>query len=123
MNNAIEIDVKAHYIEDQSRPDEDKYVYAYTIRISNKGSETVQLLSRKWRILDGNNNEQIVQGLGVVGEQPRILPGESYNYTSGLVLATTSGTMNGTYMMQDDSGKEFDVQIPTFALVQPQALH
>ncbi|MFT5082896.1 MAG: ApaG protein [Lentisphaeria bacterium] len=123
MKHSIEVDVKAHYIDEQSRPQENKYVYAYTIRISNRGLQAVQLLSRKWRILDGNNNEQIVQGLGVVGEQPRILPGESYSYTSGLVMATTSGTMNGAYTMKYDAGTEFAVQIPTFALVRPQALH
>ncbi|VUD40377.1 Protein ApaG [Thalassocella blandensis] len=123
MSNAIEIQVKTHYIEDQSKPEEGQYVYAYTIRIENQCPSNVQLLSRKWTITDAKDQIQEVEGIGVVGEQPVIAPGESYTYTSGAVIATASGTMSGSYSFKSDNGEQFEAPIPTFALVRPELLH
>lgn len=123
MNNAIEIQVKTNYIEDQSKPDEGQYVYAYTIRIENQSESNVQLLSRKWTITDAKEQIQRVEGIGVVGEQPVIPPGESYTYTSGAVISTATGTMCGSYTMQNAEGDQFEADIPTFALVRPEMLH
>lgn len=123
MNNSVEILVNAHYIAEQSRPENDQFVYAYTIRIENKGDNVVQLLSRKWIITDAQNKVQEVQGEGVIGQQPTLAPGKSFTYTSGAVIATDSGTMTGTYTMQNDQGEHFDVEIPTFALVRRESLH
>lgn len=123
MNHSVEVKVSASYVADQSRPENDQHVFAYTIRITNQGTKTVQLMSRKWLITDGLDQVQEVQGIGVVGKQPVIPPGESYTYTSGAVIATETGTMTGSYTMQDEDGNHFDAEIPTFALVRPQALH
>lgn len=119
----MKVTVKAHYLEQQSLPTENKFVFAYTIGIENTGSEPTQLISRYWHITDGNNGVQEVQGLGVVGKQPRLMPGESYTYTSGAVLDTPTGTMHGYYVMQRDDGTTFKADVPAFALVPPQALH
>lgn len=122
-NNDIHIDVKTQYLADQSQPDQHKYVFSYTITICNNSDERAQLVSRRWKIVDANDDTQEVAGIGVVGEQPMIEAGEQYTYTSGSVLDTATGTMEGSYQMRDDNGAEFDVIIPTFALVHPQRLH
>ena len=123
MKDGIVVQVQAQYLKDQSRPAANQFVYAYSIRISNKGDTPAQLISRHWRIINANNEVREVQGLGVVGEQPRLEPGQSYSYTSGVVMETGTGTMSGSYTFRHDSGAEFETEIPTFALVQPSALH
>ena len=123
MTTKIEISVKTTYMADQTLPKQ-RYVYAYTITIANQGEESAQLISRHWLIRDANDNIQEVQGIGVVGEQPLIVPGDSYTYTSGVVLETETGLMEGSYqMLGSDSGATFDADIPVFALVPPHALH
>lgn len=119
----IQVKVKTSYLAAQSRPLEHRYVYTYTITIANNSDEPAQLISRHWRITDANEKLQEVQGMGVVGEQPHIKPGESYTYTSGVVLETETGMMEGTYHMRADSGTIFDAEIPPFALVPPHAIH
>ena len=121
--SAISVNVKAQYIKTQSVPAEHRYVYAYTITIANQGDEPAQLISRDWRITDANEKLQEVQGLGVVGEQPHLKPGETYTYTSGVILETETGLMEGTYQMRTDAGAMFDAPIPAFALVPPHAVH
>lgn len=123
--NSKNIKVKAvsEYLLDQSRPDARQYVYTYTISITNEGDTAAQLISRHWFITDDNQRVREVQGIGVVGEQPLIEPGESYTYSSGVVLETRSGLMNGTYTMQTPEGELFVAPIPTFALVHATALH
>ena len=121
--NLIKVSVKTKYIDDQSRPKDGQFVYAYTISIENQGQKTAQLLSRHWRITDANDKQQEVQGMGVIGQQPKIKPGESYSYTSGVILKTETGMMTGTYAMRSDDGDEFEAEIPAFALVKPSALH
>lgn len=120
---SIHVSVKTTYIAAQSQPVEQRYVYAYTITIANQGEETAQLVSRHWRITDANDKLQEVQGIGVVGEQPVIEPGKSYTYTSGVILETETGIMEGTYHMRGNDGAMFDATIPTFALVPPHAMH
>ncbi len=121
--NTIDVDVKTHYLPDQSDPENKQFVYAYTITITNTGDEKAQLISRHWIISDANNKVQEVQGMGVVGEQPMLAPNESYTYTSGVVMETPSGIMGGSYTMQRPSGEKFLAEIPQFALVQPHAVH
>lgn len=123
--NSKDIKVKAvsEYLSDQSRPEAKQYVYTYTISITNQGDSPAQLISRHWFITDENQHIREVQGIGVVGEQPLIEPGESYTYSSGVVLETRSGLMNGTYTMQTPDGELFIAPIPTFALVHAHALH
>ncbi|WP_331345860.1 Co2+/Mg2+ efflux protein ApaG [Cellvibrio sp. UBA7661] len=121
--SAIQVSVKTTYIAAQSVPLEHRYVYAYTITIANNSDEPAQLISRHWRITDANEKLQEVQGIGVVGEQPHIKPGESYTYTSGVILETETGIMEGIYHMRADDGAMFDAQIPAFALVPPHAIH
>ncbi len=122
MTNKIAVSVKTTYMADQTLPLQ-RYVYAYTITIANQGDEPAQLISRHWLIRDANDNLQEVQGIGVVGEQPLIIPGESYTYTSGVVLETETGIMEGSYQLRADSGSTFDADIPAFALVPPHAIH
>lgn len=122
MMNKIEVSVKTTYMADQTLPHQ-RYVYAYTITIANQGDEPAQLVSRHWLIRDANNNLQEVQGVGVVGEQPLIIPGDSYTYTSGVVLETETGIMEGSYQMRAKSGVAFNADIPAFALVPPHAIH
>lgn len=123
MNTPINVSVKTVYIAAQSRPEQQRFVYAYTITITNHGSANAQLISRHWRIKDAEDNLQEVQGIGVVGEQPELLPGGSYTYTSGVVIETETGIMEGTYQMRDADGHLFDAPIPAFALVPPHAMH
>lgn len=123
MPHAINIEVNTKYLSEQSRPAENKYVFAYTITITNQGDQPAQLVGRYWRIVDANSQIQEVQGIGVVGEQPHLAPGESYTYTSGAVLQTPTGTMEGHYEMQGEGGETFNATIPAFALVKPSLLH
>lgn len=115
----ILIRVRPAFLDDESEPDENRYFWSYTIEIENKGAEAVQLMSREWRITDALNKTEIVRGPGVVGEQPRIEPGEVFAYTSGAPLATPSGFMRGVYMMRTDDGDKFEAVIPGFALDSP----
>ncbi|WP_440959026.1 Co2+/Mg2+ efflux protein ApaG [Oceanicaulis sp. LC35] len=115
----IMIRVRPAFREDESEPDEGRYVWSYTIEIENQGAESVQLMSREWRITDAFNQTEIVQGPGVVGEQPHIEPGEVFAYTSGAPLRTPSGFMRGSYAMRTESGEKFEALIPGFALDSP----
>lgn len=116
---SIKVTVKPFYLEDQSSPSDDHYVWAYHVRIENRGRETVQLRRRHWQITDNRGQLQEVRGPGVVGEQPVLQPGQSFEYTSGTPLATPSGIMVGSYEMQTPAGESFAVQIPAFSLDSP----
>ena len=116
---AIEVAVRPIYLEDQSEPDQRQFTWAYQVRIENRGTETVQLRMRHWRITDGNGHVDAVDGPGVVGEEPVLRPGEHHEYTSGATLTTPSGLMGGTYDMETPSGERFPVEIPTFSLDSP----
>jgi ApaG protein len=118
------VSVRAFFLEDQSRPEENRFVWAYRVRIENRGRRTVQLLRRTWRITDAHGRTQMVRGEGVVGEQPVLEPDEAFEYTSGTPLETPSGFMTGTYHMVDAaSGEAFDVAIPNFSLDSPHWQH
>jgi len=119
----IAITVKTTYLDDQSQPELKRFVFAYTITIANIGDIPTQLLKRHWIITDANDVQQEVLGDGVVGEKPHIAPGDHYTYTSGIVLETEVGTMEGHYQMQTDDGGKFDAPIPTFSLTHPKSLH
>ncbi|HEY0523227.1 MAG TPA: Co2+/Mg2+ efflux protein ApaG [Stellaceae bacterium] len=116
---SITVTVKPFYLEDQSSPSENHYVWAYQVRIENGGGETVQLKRRHWRITDGLGRVQEVRGAGVVGEQPVLEPGGSFEYTSGTPLPTPSGIMVGSYEMETQTGATFEVAIPAFSLDSP----
>ncbi len=118
---AIAVTVKPQYLPDQSDPNKAQYVWAYQVRIENKGDTAVQLRSRHWKITDGLGRLQEVKGPGVVGKTPRLRPGEVFEYTSGSSLSTSSGFMGGTYQMVSESGENFDIEIPTFSLDTPNA--
>jgi|SRR5690554_422082 len=121
---AIHIGVDTAYLKDQSLPGAQRFVFRYTIAITNHSDNAVQLISRHWHITDADEQVQEVQGLGVVGEQPVIAPGQTYTYTSGAVLETQTGIMQGSYQMRAiDDGEMFETPIPAFALVPPTALH
>lgn len=121
---AIQVTVTPAYQEEQSSPGENRYVWAYHIRIENHGTETVQLLNRYWHITDSLGHVEEVRGPGVVGEQPVLRPGEAYEYTSGCPLSTPSGIMLGSYEMQSTDGNQFQVEIPAFSLDSPhQPVH
>ncbi len=116
----IHVAVQVFYLEDQSKPEDGKFVWAYRVTIRNGGKVTVQLRERTWKITDAYGRVQIVQGEGVIGEQPVLEPGESFEYTSGTPLPTASGFMTGQYhMVRTASGEAFDVAIPTFSLDSP----
>jgi ApaG protein len=119
----ISIMAETEYVNDQSLPDEERYVFAYTITITNTGLIAATLLRRHWLITDANCKVQEVRGEGVIGEQPHLQPGESFQYTSAAVLETPVGCMQGTYEMIADDGMDFDVQIPVFNLSTPNTLH
>lgn len=119
----IEVQPMPQYIPEQSDPENDRYIFAYTINIKNIGEVPAQLVSRHWIITDGNNEVQEVRGLGVVGKQPLLQPGESFQYTSGSSLTTAIGTMKGTYQMVAEDGTHFEAEIPEFVLASPRALH
>jgi ApaG protein len=118
MNEKYQIDVtvKPLYLPHQSEPGEGKYVFSYTVTLSNTGQLTASLLTRHWIITNGNGDREEVRGGGVVGEHPRLRPGESYQYTSASVLVTPVGTMGGSYQMRAEDGTRFDAKIPTFTL-------
>ncbi len=119
----ISISVNTAYLAEQSDPSADRYVFAYTITIANTGTVAAQLISRHWIITDAENVTQEVKGLGVVGEQPLLRPGESFEYTSGTAMATPVGTMRGSYQMVAEDGNKFDAEIPVFTLSMPRVLH
>jgi ApaG protein len=119
----ISISVNTAYLADQSDPSADRYVFAYTVTIANTGTVAAQLISRHWIITDAENVTQEVKGLGVVGEQPLLRPGESFEYTSGTAMATAVGTMSGSYQMVAEDGNKFDAEIPAFTLSMPRVLH
>ena len=120
---ALGVDVATRYLDDQSEPERDRYVFAYTIRIRNTGKVPAQLLGRHWVITDGNGKVEEVEGEGVVGEQPWLRPGDDFTYTSGAVLETQQGTMHGNYAMVADDGTRFEAPIPAFTLSVPRTLH
>ena len=119
----IDVQVQTRFVPDQSKPDDNRYVFAYTVTLRNAGDLPARLLRRHWVITDSNGKVDEVRGDGVVGEQPWIRPGDDYEYTSGAVLETAVGTMAGSYQMLADDGTEFDAPIPTFTLSIPRTLH
>ncbi|HQS56733.1 MAG: Co2+/Mg2+ efflux protein ApaG [Gallionellales bacterium 35-53-114] len=119
----IQIVAQVKHLAEQSDEADNRYVFSYTITLTNNGDSTVQLLSRHWIITDGNNQVQEVRGQGVVGEQPVIKPGQSFGYTSGTVLSTPVGTMTGSYQMVTEDGTKFEAPIPQFVLSVPRVLH
>ena len=119
----IAVSVQTEFLDDQSKPLDNHYVFSYTITLHNRGTVAARLLSRHWLITDGNGEVREVRGEGVVGEQPRMSPGEGYEYTSGAVLETSVGTMSGSYRMIGDDGMQFDADIPSFVLSIPRTLH
>ena len=119
LTDGIRVRVQSHYLPEQSSPNDDRYVFAYTITISNESTYTAQLRTRHWIITDGRGSVEEVKGDGVVGEQPRLSPGQSFQYTSGCVLTTPIGTMHGTYRFWKDDGTYFDAVIAPFSLASP----
>lgn len=119
----IKINVATHYLPDQSEPAAARFVFAYTVTITNSGNVTAQLISRHWIISDADGKVQEVRGLGVVGQQPLLKPGEHFEYTSGSALATPVGTMKGSYHMVAEDGTQFEATIPEFVLSMPRTLH
>ena len=119
ITKGIAVSVEPAYLEARSSPDSSQYVWAYRVTIENQGRETVRLLSRHWMITNARGELNEVKGPGVVGEQPVLKPGESYEYTSGAPLNTPSGMMGGAYQMESESGERFDIEIPTFSLDRP----
>ncbi|MFT5504543.1 MAG: ApaG protein [Gammaproteobacteria bacterium] len=121
--NHIQVNVETRYIEEQSQPNKNYFVFAYTVTIQNTGHQTAQLLTRHWIITDSNQKVQEVKGDGVIGEQPTLKPGERFVYTSGTMLETSVGTMKGSYQMIADDGTRFDASIAEFVLSPPRVLH
>lgn len=119
----IRVSAQTAYLPEQSDPAQSRYVFAYTITITNRGSVPAQLISRHWIITDAEDKVQEVRGLGVVGEQPRLKPGESFEYTSGTAIATPVGTMRGSYQLVAEDGTRFETPIPPFTLAMPRVLH
>lgn len=122
-NYNTQVEVHTTYISEQSDPDENRFVFAYTVTISNEGQVPAKLLARHWIITNADGKVEEVEGEGVVGEQPHLNPGEQFQYTSGTVLETPVGSMHGTYKMVADDGVEFKAEIPVFTLSVPQILH
>lgn len=119
----IEVDVETAFVDEQSDPEQDRYVFAYTITIRNVGEVAARLLTRHWVITDSNGRIQEVRGEGVVGEQPHLQPGEGFRYTSAAMIETPVGSMHGSYQMLADDGTQFDADIPAFSLSIPRTLH
>jgi ApaG protein len=119
----VAVSAQTQYVPEQSDEETGRFVFAYTMTIRNKGTLPAQLVSRHWIITDGRNQVQEVRGLGVVGAQPLIKPGESFEYTSGTAIATPVGTMKGSYQMVAEDGTQFDAHIPEFTLSVPRVLH
>jgi ApaG protein len=122
-NDEIHVEAQTEYVPAQSSPGEKRYVFAYTITISNRGTRAARLMSRHWVITDANGHKQEVRGDGVVGEQPHLQPGQAFRYTSGAVLETPVGTMQGSYQMLTDDGHRFDAPIEPFSLAVPGMLN
>ena len=123
MNYAIQVTVETDYIEAQSDPGAKRFVFAYTITIENSGDVPARLLTRHWLITDADGHRQEVRGEGVIGEQPHLAPGARFRYTSGAVLETPVGAMEGSYQMVADDGHRFDVPIAPFSLAKPGLMH
>lgn len=123
LSNTIKVDVDTLYIECESSPNKNRYVFAYTVTIRNEGHASAQLLQRHWVITDENGKVQEVNGDGVVGEQPTLAPGEGFQYTSGTMIETPLGTMAGSYHMVNAQGETFSAPIPEFLLSTPRVLH
>jgi ApaG protein len=123
VRHKINIEVETNYLDEQSEPGEQRYVFAYTITIRNEGQVPAKLLTRHWIITDANGHVQEVRGEGVVGEQPYLKPGQGFRYSSGAVLETPVGTMQGSYQMVGDDGSTFEAPIPAFRLAIPGMLH
>ena len=126
MNDAdhnIEIEVNSRYLQEHSDPKSGRYAFAYTIDITNRGEAKVILVNRHWLITDDNNQVEEVRGAGVVGQQPEIGPGQSFQYTSGAIISTQTGTMQGSYELITDSGDRFTAPIPAFLLAPPHTVH
>ena len=119
----ISVTVATQYVADQSEPEAERYVFAYTITISNNGVRRSQLLTRRWIITDATGDTEEVRGEGVVGQQPNLHPGEAFRYTSGAILKTPVGSMHGSYQFCDDAGRHFEVPIPAFSLSIPNMVH
>ncbi|TRX75080.1 Co2+/Mg2+ efflux protein ApaG [Pseudomonas mangiferae] len=119
----VDVSVATRYLPEQSEPEQERFAFAYTITLRNAGALPAQLLTRHWLITDGDGQVQEVRGAGVVGQQPLLPPGGQHTYTSGTVLATRVGTMQGSYQMEADDGHRFDAPIPPFRLAVPGALH
>ena len=119
----VKVAVQTRYVEDQSDPEEARYIFSYTVTITNTGTVPAQLISRHWIILDSAETEQQIRGLGVIGQQPLIKAGEKFEYTSGCALNTPVGTMRGSYQMLAEDGTHFDAEIPEFTLAMPRILH
>ena len=123
LTNGIRVTVSSAYVPAQSAPKARRYVFSYTVRIANEGTETAQLKTRHWIITDGNGKVEHVRGPGVVGEQPTLRPGEHFEYTSGCILETPRGSMEGTYQMYLRDGSQFDATIAPFSLALPYTLN
>ena len=121
VTHGIRVRVTPQYLEEESSPDESRYVWAYTIEIANEGDETVQLRTRHWHITDAMGRTEEVRGPGVIGQTPVIEPGESFSYTSGCPLTTPSGIMRGSYQMTTEGGERIDITVPAFSLDSPHA--
>lgn len=121
--HGIHIQVRSEYLAEPSNPSEQRYVFAYHIRISNQGRRTARLMTRHWVITDADQRVQEVRGDGVIGEQPLLVPGASFEYTSGTVLETPVGSMHGSYGMIDETGDRFESPIPAFTLAIPRMLN
>ena len=123
LTRGIRVRVQSEYSPDQSAPSKNQWFFLYTVTISNEGADTVQLLTRHWIITDGTGHIEEVRGPGVVGKQPTLKPGESFEYTSGCPLSTPFGVMEGTYQMVTQDGERFDVKIAPFTLSEPYTVH
>ena len=123
LSDTIKIDVTTRYLKEQSDPFTRRFAFAYTVEITNEGTESVQLLNRYWHIADDSDHVEEVQGEGVIGKQPQIAPGTSFKYTSGTVIPTEVGTMRGNYEMLSASGEKFKALIPPFLLAIPHTVH
>lgn len=123
MDQPIIVKVDTEYLRQESEPENSRFVFAYQITILNRGNEATQLISRHWVVTDGNEAKKVYRGMGVVGEQPLITSGQSYKYTSGIVLDTPVGTMQGHYSMRDPQGRSYDVPIEPFLLSTPNTVN
>ena len=123
VTNSVRVEVESRFAPEHSQPFQNEWFFHYTVRIANEGEDTVQLLTRHWIITDATGHTEEVKGAGVVGEQPVLRPGESFQYTSGCPLKTSTGVMRGTYQMVADEGEQFDAEIAPFALTLPHAMN